>query len=1341
MAESAQKEIIKSSGIMGLKPPTGLKNLSMEEYKKFIQRFEIYRLASGANSESSEVQTALLLHCMGEEAQDIHATFDFAKGEAYNYEKVITKFNEYFIPRKNESVNSHLFFTRNQKEGETFDSFYTDIKKLSTECEFGNLLDRMLKDRIVTGILDKRLKDRLLRESDLTLSKAIQICKAAELAEEQIKKISNEPGTSAVQSIRKKNEKGTVSERETRNPTDKRRHTRTDRDSRHRLEQRNTENRYSEKNKKQEGQRAEKKFDCSRCGFHHSERRCPAYGKKCMKCGKMNHFARKCRARDAVKAIQESESSDSESCHMYIINISNVNLERNWYEYVYFTELNRNLKFKLDSGAQCNVISANDCYRLGISKFEKSNCKLTSYSNEKIETLGKIKLSVKINDQIQKIEFQVCKGNYIPILGLPTLIKFKLIQRTNNENISSVQTEKLELLEKYKDVFKGIGEIKDYEYDIQLKEGWQGKIERNRHIPFKLKDKLKEELSKLEKIGIISKAEGPTDFVSSLVMTTKPGGAMRICLDPQYLNTQIKREQMMIPNVDEIIAKLKGSNYFSTLDANKRFWMIKLTKNSKNLTTFNTPFGRFYFNSFGLASSPEVFHRIFSEIFKDIDGVELYIDDILIHAKTEAEHDRILEQKEVKYLGHVLTTEGIKIDQNRIKAIVEMKEPKTQKEILRFLGMINYVARFIPNVSEITAPLRQLIKKDVPFLWSKEQDKAYKTLKKLLIEPPVLSYFDMNKQIVLSVDASKAGLGAVILQEGKPIAYGSRAMTETEIQYSQIEKECLAILYGITKFHQYLYGNQFKVETDHRPLVSIFSKPLNRCPARLQKMRMALQPYSFELNYKPGKELLVADHLSRSHLLETEENSDLKVETHVAMIMESYRISDKKLEELILETAKDEELMAVNKYIMEGWPENKSLINSKAKIFYSYRDELSNIRGLIVKGRNIVIPQSKRKEVLENIHYAHLGIEKSKVLARNTVFWPNMNKEIEDLIQNCDTCKSFQNANKKESMIEKEIPQRPWEILSIDIFFLYSKPYILLVDAYSKYVEIQPLNNLYATSTIDSIKEILARHGIPDIVYTDAGTQFTSFEFKTFSKEWNFKHKVISPKHHQGNGLAERYIQTVKKLLKKLIYDKKDIYLGLLMYRNTPVNTDGKSPSELLFKRNIKTILPRLDLNQDRKDKYRQELLNKQEIQKKYYNRGSRNLPELREGEIVKIQDENCKKPHESGIVLGKGSGPRSYQVRNESGNILTRNRRMLIKGGKYYDKSRVEDQGNCEESERQEVERHMIKDRNIQNNVIPRENYDGSSGQVNYNNDTYGSKTSRSGRLIKRPSYLKDFV
>nr|XP_049699920.1 uncharacterized protein K02A2.6-like [Helicoverpa armigera] len=633
----------KRTGIVGLKPPTGLKNLSMEEYKKFMTRFEIYRIASGAQTETTETQTALLLHCMGEEAQEIHATFDFEKDQNFNYEKVIQKFNEYFIPKKNESVNSHLFFTRNQREGETFDSFYTEIKKLSTECEFGNLLDRMLRDKIVTGIADKRLKDRLLRESDLTLTKAIKICKAAELAEEQIKKIDNEPGTSTVNSVKKKNRSGSVSEKETR----WKKNTRKDKSDKEFT--RSTEQRFQEKNKQQQELKTEKMIDCKRCGFHHSIRRCPAYGKKCMKCGKLNHFARKCMAQNTrnIKAVQEMHPNDSkESYGTYVVNISNINADKNWYEYVYFTDFNRHLKFKLDSGAQCNVISVSDCNRFGIRTFQKTNCKLTSYSNEKIETLGKVDLTVKIGNKVQNIEFQVCKGNYVPILGLPTLIKFNLIQRTTKENIYSVQTKNFDLLHKYKDVFKGIGEIKHFEYDIQLKEDWQGKIERTRHIPFKLKDKLKEELSKLERLGIISKTEGPTDFVSSLVMTTKQDGAMRICLDPQYLNTQIKREQMMIPNVDEKIAKLKDSKYFSTLDANKGFWMIKLTNNSKSLTTFNTPFGRFHFNRlpFGLASSPEVFHRVFSEIFKDIDGVEIYIDDILIHAKTEAEHDRILEQ-------------------------------------------------------------------------------------------------------------------------------------------------------------------------------------------------------------------------------------------------------------------------------------------------------------------------------------------------------------------------------------------------------------------------------------------------------------------------------------------------------------------------------------------------------------------------------------------------------------------------------------------------------------------------------------------------------------------------
>lgn len=594
-----------------------------------------------------------------------------------------------------------------------------------------------------------------------------------------------------------------------------------------------------------------------------------------------------------VRSVQAVENTNSDGeqveLNLYEIAINTIDTEKNWYERIFFVKHNISVRFKLDTGAQCNVIPEELCNKLGICNFRKSNVKLTNYNGDKIITVGENNVECKVGNEVQIVNFQISRGNYVPILGLPSIDKFKLLKRNSNDEVYNVSICEIE---KYGDVFKGIGQIKNFEYKIELKEGAQGKIEPCRHVPFKLMSRLKNELDSLEKMNVISKVEKATDFVSSLVMTTKPDGSLRICLDPQYLNTQIKREQLQIPTLDEITSKLCGSAWFSTLDANKGFWQVTLSENSRELTTFNTPYGRYCFNRLpsGLSSSPEVFHRVFTKIFKDIQGVEIYIDDILVYAKTEKEHDERLEkvlkrakeycirfnkqkckfkQKEVKYLGNILGAQGIRVDKDRIKAIVEMKEPNTLKELLRFLGMINYVSKFIPNVAEITAPLRELNKKGLNFVWTEVQQKAYDKLKQLLCEPPLLAYFDMNKEITLSVDASKDGLGAVVLQENRPVAYGSRALTETEKTYSQIDKESLAVLYGCTKFHQYVYGQKVVVETDHKPLVSIFSKPLNKCPVRLQKIKMALQPYDFKLVYKRGKDLLVADHLSRSYLNDT----------------------------------------------------------------------------------------------------------------------------------------------------------------------------------------------------------------------------------------------------------------------------------------------------------------------------------------------------------------------------------------------------------------------------------------------------------------------------------------
>ncbi|XP_049875309.1 uncharacterized protein K02A2.6-like [Pectinophora gossypiella] len=1329
------------SGIPGLKPPEPLHKLTAEEYKKFKNRFEVYRIAAGANNMESEVQVALLLHVMGPQCQDIFQTFEFPKDEAKNYVAVVKKFDEHFIPLKNESVSSHVFFTRDQRRGETFDDYVTELRKLAKECEFGTLNDRMIRDRIVTGIGDSRLQDRLLRESDLTLTKAINICKAAELATERIREIE---------------EKG---ER-----VDRIQRTTTSRDTKTTNTEENSGPSTSTGQNRTFFNRP--KIMCQNCGYNHQIRNCPAYGKQCLKCKKMGHFARMCKSgfsRNNIRLVNREEWEDrlQRSCEeeeetvLNSVFINHISGSKDWSQPVKFIDVEKEINFKLDTGAQCNVLPKHLCHILGINRFEKSKMKLSTYSGESIKTAGQVTLQCQIGQTTKFINFQICEGNFVPILGLSTLENFNLVQRVYVSVVNTVES----LTTQYKEVFEGLGKIKNQKYKITLKDDWKGKVEPSRHVPFKLLQKLKIELSNLEKSGVISKIDKPTDFVSSLVIVMKPDATIRVCLDPQYLNSQIKREQIQIPTLQELTSRLHGSKMFTTLDASKAFFMLPLDDESKELTTFNTPFGRYHYNRlpFGLSSSPEVFHRIYSDVFKDIKGVETYIDDILIHSETEQEHKEILEKvlqraqeagikfnknkcnfmkSEVRFLGHMLTEKGIKLDENRVKAILDMKEPETQKELLRFLGMINYISRFIPNFSELSAPLRELTKKDIPFVWASRQKQAYDLIKRKISEPPVLAYFCLDKKITLSVDASKNGLGAVILQNGQPVAYGSRAMTGTEKLYSQIEKESLAILYGCTKFHQYLYGHVFTVETDHKPLVSIFAKPLNKSPTRLQRIRLALQPYTFEIKYKPGKELLVADHLSRSYLDDDSKSYNIDIEAHVAMIINGYNITDQKLQELIEETSKDRELISVIKYVREGWPENKDRVSSEAKIFYNYRDELGECQGLLMKGNQIVIPQKKRKEVLEKVHYAHLGTEKCKQLARKTLFWPNMSKEIEDLVTNCDACKSFQNQNRKEPMIEKEIPYKAWQILSTDIFFLYRVPHIITVDAYSKFVEIKKLDNLSAGCVIDNLKEIFSVHGIPNILYSDSGTQYTCQDFKNFSAGWNFEHKIVSPKHHQGNGLAERYIQTVKRTLKKLIYDQKDIYLGLLIYRNTPILGNGKTPTELLFNRNVRTIIPSFTYNNssatiNEEKMYRQELEKRQKNQKIYYDQGSRKLSDLEKGDVVKIQDETNKKPLSSGIIIGNGVGPRSYQIKTENGNIITRNRKMIIKGGKFKERVLVYDDLT---DRNQKIEEDVLnRSERVEDNL----NLEGSQ-MVQENRDLVGQ--TRSGRLIKKPSYLNDY-
>lgn len=378
------------------------------------------------------------------------------------------------------------------------------------------------------------------------------------------------------------------------------------------------------------------------------------------------------------------------------------------------------------------------------------------------------------------------------------------------------------------------------------------------------------------------------------MIVEKPNKSLRLCIDPKPLNKYICREYFQIPTAADIISKLTAKNIFSVIDMKDGFWQIVLDKESSDLCTFNTPFGRYKFNRlpFGICSAPEIFQRKNFELYGDICGVNIYFDDIIVASTNEAEHDRALfeifkrlsENKvkfnfkkfqyklnEVTFMWLKISSKGVRPDDENFKAISAVEVPTNKTEVLRILGLAKFFSKFIPNLSKHTEHLRDLTKKNTKFYWSPAHDLELNNLKQLVSHSPILKIFDPNSEIVIQCDASSELLGCVLLQEGRTtlvgrISFASRTLSKSEKRYAQIEKELLAICFAFEKFHYFVYGHPVTVQSDHKPLGPIFVKDLEKVSNRLQRMLLKLLKYDIKIVYLSGRDMLVADLLSRSYI-------------------------------------------------------------------------------------------------------------------------------------------------------------------------------------------------------------------------------------------------------------------------------------------------------------------------------------------------------------------------------------------------------------------------------------------------------------------------------------------
>ena len=400
--------------------------------------------------------------------------------------------------------------------------------------------------------------------------------------------------------------------------------------------------------------------------------------------------------------------------------------------------------------------------------------------------MGIVNLNCEFKGNKKTLQFHILNSKFSQsILSLLGAISLKILSDKKDLQIDGIDLSVSNILTMFNKVFLGIGKV-NTECKIVLSDEVLPKISAARKIPIDIRENVKNKLIEMESQNIIEKIDTPTDWVHPIVTVAKPNGDVRICMDPRKLNEYIKREHFQIPDFEDLFSKLANSKVYSLLDASSAFLQVPLDKQSSDLCTIATPFGRYKYlrMPFGISNAPEVFQRIITNILDGLSGVIAYFDDILVFGSDINEHNNNLKKvlqrisdsgltlnkdkskfamTEVKFLGHVINSSGIKVDDSKVKAITNISTPKNKTELQRFLGMITYLGKFLPNLSQKTYPLRKLLCNKNVWLWDTEQETCFNYLKDLVTTTPVLSYFNPCKDIVLSVDSSQYGMGAVLL--------------------------------------------------------------------------------------------------------------------------------------------------------------------------------------------------------------------------------------------------------------------------------------------------------------------------------------------------------------------------------------------------------------------------------------------------------------------------------------------------------------------------------------------------------------------------------------------------
>ncbi|XP_065195493.1 uncharacterized protein K02A2.6-like [Sycon ciliatum] len=1075
----------------------------------------------------------------------VEQTQDGSPGD--EYQALTDALLAHFRPSTNVTSERHKFRQLRQMEGESVTSFVGRLREKADVCEFSStsvdtIVNCQIRDQLIVGLRSVELRKELLKQSKLTLNDAVTKSVALEASITDSKlydstRASDTPPVFPVpiQRVQAVSAAGSGSE----------------------------------------GKK------CKYCGRSHKPgmRNCPAANVTCNKCGKRGHFAAVCmsnkveRHEERARPVEDEPDEYEHASRMYdsAFAVSSSALAG---DKTFQTTLKVNGELctgLLDTGATRTILTDDV-----IKPTRKSDRLLKAYNGGVVETLGMADVHISHGGKNVKCScFVVAASQHSVLFGQDVIKELNLLSQAYVVNVSPIE--------------------------ISLEDGSKPLAQPPRRPAFSIRADIETELKRLTKLDIIEPVKEATPWVSPLVPVRKPNGALRLCVDYRELNKRVTRERNVLPTVDEITAQLDGAGVFSVLDAESGFHQLLLSEEARPLTTFSSHCGLFRFKRlpFGIACAPEIFQRVVSDILEGLPGVIVYIDDILVFGSNQAEHDARLEavkqrlraanlqlnwtkcrlnQDRVKYLGHWLSATGLSPDDDKLQAIQELAPPKSISDVRRFLGMATYLGKFIPNLAQITASLRRLAKRD-PFSVDDEVLQAFTSAKAGIASAlQALAFFQpaLDVPTAISCDASPDGLGAVLWQKNTsgcwvPVTCASRSLSDVESRYSQLEREMLGVVFGLTRFRQYVLGREVQVFTDHKPLISIVQKPFDEVPPRLQRWLVALMPYRYSLVFVPGQQMVCADTLSRAPLPDrTASPAEARsMAEFVSLILEACPVRSKDIRQA---TDSDPTLSSVRQRV--GTSVWSGCIQTEEPYFL-LRHQLTVIEGIVMLDNRYVIPEELRPAVLRLAHEGHPGIDAFRDTLRERVWWPGLMKDANLFAEKCSECWR-KRSNPAQQLLPTEI-EGVWQKLAIDLVTIEGATFLSAIDYGSRWPELLPLSNTTTTGVIDKLMELFARFGLPSTLVSDWGPQFASTEMSKFLAQLGVEHCKSSPRYARSNGMVERLHRLVKERVASLrphLPLHRRITQVLFDIRNSRHRMLGTSPSEALFSRVIRTRVP-----------------------------------------------------------------------------------------------------------------------------------------------------------------------